>query len=118
MEKPKAIEHLEQIIQLTDAIMVAREIWGVEAPPEDVPGLQKIIQAARTGGKPVIVATQMLESMIQAPTPARAEASDVATAVFDSGADAVMLSAETAAKLSHRSCIDHGRIIRKGGTGS
>ena len=97
MEKPKAIEHLEQIVQLSDAVMVARGDLGVEAPPEDVPGLQKrIIQTARTEGKPVIVATQMLESMINAPTPTRAEASDVATAIFD-GADAVMLSAETAA---------------------
>ncbi len=97
MEKPKAIEHLEQMVQLSDAVMVARGDLGVEAPPEDVPGLQKrIIQTARTEGKPVIVATQMLESMINAPTPTRAEASDVATAIFD-GADAVMLSAETAA---------------------
>ena len=97
LEKPKAIEHLEQIGQLSDAVMVARGDLGVEAPPEDVPGLQKrIIQTARTEGKPVIVATQMLESMINAPTPTRAEASDVATAIFD-GADAVMLSAETAA---------------------
>ena len=114
MEKPRAIEHLEQIVQLTDAIMVARGDLGVEAPPEDVPGLQKrIIQAARTEGKPVIVATQMLESMIQAPTPTRAEASDVATAVFD-GADAVMLSAETAAghyPIEAVSIMD--RIIRK-----
>ena len=97
MEKPTAIEHLVQIIQLSDAVMVARGDLGVEAPPEDVPGLQKrIIQTARTEGKPVIVATQMLESMIHAPTPTRAEASDVATAIFE-GADAVMLSAETAA---------------------
>ena len=97
LEKPLAIEHLEKIIELSDALMVARGDLGVEAPPEDVPGLQKkIIRKARSKGKPVIVATQMLESMISSPTPTRAEASDVATAVFD-GADAVMLSAETAA---------------------
>ena len=97
LEKPLAIEHLEKIIELSDALMVARGDLGVEVPPEDVPGLQKkIIRKARSEGKPVIVATQMLESMISSPTPTRAEASDVATAVFD-GADAVMLSAETAA---------------------
>ncbi|WP_298285478.1 pyruvate kinase [Acidocella sp.] len=97
LEKPSAIERLDEIVALSDAVMVARGDLGVELPPEDVPGLQKrILRAARAAGKPVVVATQMLESMIEAPTPTRAEASDVATAVF-AGADAVMLSAESAA---------------------
>ncbi len=96
LEKPVAIDHLEGIVDLADAVMVARGDLGVEAPPEDVPGLQKkIIRHARREGKPVVVATQMLESMVQAATPTRAEVSDVGTAVYD-GADAMMLSAETA----------------------
>ncbi|SOD91109.1 pyruvate kinase [Caenispirillum bisanense] len=97
LEKPSAIDKLTEIIELSDAVMVARGDLGVESPPENVPILQKrIVQACRHVGKPVVVATQMLESMVQNPAPTRAEASDVATAIYD-GADAVMLSAESAA---------------------
>lgn len=96
IEKPAAIEQLNDIIALADAVMVARGDLGVELPPEQVPPLQnKIVAAARQFGKPVVVATQMLESMVTSPTPTRAEVSDVATAIYD-GADAVMLSAESA----------------------
>ena len=96
LEKPSAVERLDEIVALTDAVMVARGDLGVELPAERVPSIQKrILRSCRKLGKPVIVATQMLESMIESPVPTRAEASDVATAIYD-GADAVMLSAESA----------------------
>jgi len=96
MEKPSAIRHLEEILDTADGIMVARGDLGVELPLEQVPALQKrMTRAARRAGKPVVIATQMLESMIQAPVPTRAEVSDVATAVYE-GVDAIMLSAESA----------------------
>ncbi len=96
LEKPSAIDSLEAIVASSDGVMVARGDLGVELPPEEVPVLQKrIVRACREAGKPVIVATQMLESMITSPVPTRAEVSDVATAVYD-GVDAVMLSAESA----------------------
>ena len=97
IEKPAAVERLEEILELADAVMVARGDLGVELPPQRVPIVQKqIVATARRMGRPVVVATQMLESMILSPTPTRAEVSDVATAIYD-GADAVMLSAESAA---------------------
>lgn len=97
IEKPQAFDNIEEILELSDALMVARGDLGVELPIEQVPGRQKqLIRLARSQGKPVVVATQMLESMISSPMPTRAEVSDVATAVFE-GADAIMLSAESAA---------------------
>ncbi len=97
IEKPQAIARLEEIIDIADALMVARGDLGVEMPLEKVPGIQKrMTRMSRVMGKPVVVATQMLESMISSPVPTRAEVSDVATAVYE-GADAIMLSAESAA---------------------
>ena len=97
IEKPSAVDHLQEIIDLSDAIMLARGDLGVEIPAQKVPAIQKrAVRMAREVGRPIIIATQMLESMVTSPTPTRAEASDVATAIYD-GTDAIMLSAETAA---------------------
>ena len=97
IEKPAAIDRLDEIVEQCDAVMVARGDLGVEMPPQSVPPLQKrIVEVSRRMGRPVVVATQMLESMIKSPSPTRAEVSDVATAIYD-GADAIMLSAESAA---------------------
>ncbi|MGH7004315.1 MAG: pyruvate kinase, partial [Alphaproteobacteria bacterium] len=114
IEKPQALDRLGEIVDLSDAVMVARGDLGVELPPEDVPSLQKqIVRAGRKAGKPVVVATQMLESMVRDPAPTRAEASDVANAVYD-GADAVMLSAETASgAYPVESVAMMARIVRR-----
>lgn len=113
IEKPSALTQIEEIVEEADAVMVARGDLGVELPPEQVPIAQrKIIRTARAAGRPVIVATHMLESMVEAPTPTRAEASDVATAVYQ-GADAVMLSAESAVGRHPQSAVAiMDRIIR------
>jgi pyruvate kinase len=113
IEKPAALERIDDIIQMSDAIMVARGDLGVEIPHEEVPARQKeLVRACRLAVKPVIVATQMLDSMVAAPTPTRAEASDVATAIYD-GADAVMLSAESATGQYPREAVEMmDRIIR------
>ena len=114
LEKPSAIDHLEAIVQLSDGVMVARGDLGVEMPPEQVPELQRrIVRVCRRLGKPVVVATQMLESMVTLPVPTRAEASDVATAIYD-GVDAVMLSAESASgSFPREAVLMMDRIIQR-----
>lgn len=113
IEKPTALDEIDEIVRKSDAIMVARGDLGVEIPPEEVPARQKeIIALCRRESRPVIVATQMLESMTAAPAPTRAEASDVATAIYD-GADAVMLSAESASGAFPAEAVEvMDRIIR------
>jgi len=114
LEKPQAIDHLEEIFDVSDGVMVARGDLGVEVPPEKVPVIQKhIIRRAAEWRKPVITATQMLESMIENPRPTRAEVSDVANAIFD-GSDAVMLSAESASgKYPREAVVMMSKIIRE-----
>ena len=113
-EKPLAIRRMEEILSHCDAAMVARGDLGVEMPPEEVPIIQKrLVDSCRNQGKPIVVATQMLDSMVNSPSPTRAEASDVATAVFDA-VDCVMLSAETASgKFPIESVKIMDRIIRE-----
>ena len=114
LEKPSALKNLNKIIKVSDAIMIARGDLGIEAPLESLPSQQKrIINACRQAGKPVVVATQMLDSMVNYPTPTRAEVSDVATAIYD-GTDAVMLSAETAIGLYPKESVEMmNKIIEK-----
>ena len=113
IEKPSAVKNILEIIREADGVMIARGDLGVELPPEKIPAIQKkIINECREEGKPVVVATQMLESMINNNTPTRAEASDVANAIYD-GADAVMLSAESAiGKFPIESVIMMNNIIK------